>query len=310
MQQAPQRIQLRTYVAERYLARIAGLSPNAKSRYKSQLKIHILPSLGGVVIDRIDAKRVQAFIAELLKTRLAPSSVSSVGRLLLRILTVADGEGFITAQVDARRILWPRTQSAPIESRFFTQEETDRILEAATGWSRIVFCLLAWAGLRIGEALGLDWANVDFSRGVLMIRQQASRQQLRTLKSHTSRADLPMDPRLHQVLIAQWEVQRCPTHGLVFHRFDAALDAPRSAESVSDTHLTPLLRRLGIAHAGPHAFRHSFCRSLWAAGIDAESIRRLMRHANLNQTLRYSHVGTHQLRAAMDRLSTSQMGAQ
>jgi integrase len=294
-------IQLRKYVAEHYAARIAALSPNARHRYGSQMRTHILPKLGGVLLERIDAPRVQGFMGELLKTHLAPSSVASIGRLLLRTLAVADGEGFRTCRVDARRIQWPRTQGAPRESRTFTAQEVDRILAAATGWSRVLFCLLAWAGLRIGEGLGLDWCQVDWAARTLKIRQQASRGELRTLKSYTSRADLPMDQRLEQALAAYWRESGSPPTGLVF----GLRGAPRHAYGVVSEHLTPLLQRLGIPHAGPHAFRHSFCRALWAAGVDAERIRRLMRHSNLNQTLKYSHVDALGLRDAIDRASNA-----
>jgi integrase/recombinase XerD len=293
------RTQLRKYIADHYLARIEGLSPNAKHRYKSQLKMHVLPHLGSYQLDRIDEPRVQAFVSELLKGKLAPSSAASCARLLLRVLTVADGQGFATARVDARRIQWPRTQSAPRESRCFSAQEVETILASATGWPRVMFCLMAWAGLRIGEALGLDWSHVDWTGCLLRLRQQASRGQLRVLKSYTSMADLPMDPRLQSVLADFWRQAGSPAHGLLFSRHGE----PRRAQGVTACYLTPLLRRLGIAHAGLHAFRHSFCRSLWAAGADAASVMRLMRHSNLNQTLKYTHVGAQALRQTIDRVS-------
>lgn len=296
------RILLRKYVAEHYTARISALSPNARHRYGSQLKTHILPQLGALTLDRIDERRVQGYLSELLKSDLAPSSAASCARLLLRVLSVADAQGFTTCRVDGRRIQWPRTQSAPPESRCFTAQEIDRILGHATGWARVMFCLMAWSGLRIGEALGLDWSHIDWGERMFHIRQQASRGVLRVLKSHTSRADLPIHHELERVLAAYWVECGQPSAGLVFGRHGE----PRRAQGISAGYLTPLLEQLAIPHAGPHAFRHSFCRSLWSSGADAESIRRLMRHSNLNQTLKYSHVAAAALRTIIDRVRTSQ----
>jgi integrase len=292
------RIQLSKYLEAHYEARIASLSPNARLRYRSQLRTHIVPAFGRCTLARIDEAEVQRFLADRLKAGLAPTSVASAGRLLLRILAVADDQGYSTARVDARRIQWPKSQAAPRESRCFSAEEVDKILAAAVGWARVLWCVLAWQGLRVGEGLGLDWSHVDFDRRMLYIRQQASHGELRVLKSHTSRADLPLDPRLGRVLADYHLAEGSPSTGLLFGRYGA----PRSTEGITNGHLTPLLQRIGVPHGGPHSFRHSFCRSCWAAGLDAETVRRLMRHATLAQTLRYSHVSATALRAGIDRV--------
>ncbi|HLQ12962.1 MAG TPA: tyrosine-type recombinase/integrase [Steroidobacteraceae bacterium] len=299
------RIQLQAYAA-RFLVRAAGLSPNAQARYRSQLKRHILPQLGRKRLDRIDTAVAQAFLAQLLATKLAPSSVCSVGRLLLRILSVAGDEGFEAVRIDARRLLWPRSQTAPCEARSFSQQEVDRILAASSGWPHAVFASLALAGLRIGEALGLDWAHVDFSRSVLDVRQQASRCRLRRVKSRTSQVVLPMHPRLEVILADYWRTCGQPPSGLVFGRYGL----PRSAEGFARCHLGPLLKRLEIPPGGLHAFRHYHCTALWAAGVPAETIRRLMRHSSLSMTQRYSHAGENELRRGIVQLASHVSAAQ
>ncbi len=306
--QTPRRIQLRRYIAEHYEVRIAGLSPNARRRYLSQLRCHVLPRLGRLSLERIDAAVVQALLARLLQTKLSPASVSSVGRLLLRVLVVAQGEGFATSHIDARRLQWPRRQSVPQESRSFTASEVELILEASFGWVKVLFGVMAWSGLRVGEALGLAWSNLELRCGypVMRVRQQSSHGQLRALKSHTSRADLPLDPRLAALLRDYWAACGHPAQGLVFGRYGA----PRSAEGVASRHLAPLLRRHSeLLHAGPHAFRHAFCTSCWVAGLDALTIKHLMRHSDIRMTLRYSHTTTAALRHGIERVSSAASGA-
>jgi integrase len=292
------RLQLRTFVA-RFELRCAGLSPNCRSRYKSQLQRHVLPALGRIPIDRIDAARVQSHLAELLNAKLAPSTVCSVGRLLLRVLAVAGLEGHQVHRIDGRSLVWPRSQSPPSDPRMFTAQEVERILDAAAGWPRVLYCVLAWSGLRIGEALGLDWQHIDLERSLIRVRQQASRGLLRTLKSRTSRADLPLHSDLQAVLTAYWHSCGSPAAGLIF---GGAGGLPRSAQGIASRHLTPLLQKLQIDHAGPHAFRHSFCTRCWAAGLPANVIQRLMRHSNIGMTMRYTHADAEELRAGMNRI--------
>jgi integrase len=293
-----QRLLLRTY-ADYFERRIAGLSPNCRARYGSQLRRHIVPALGRLPLDRIDAAIVQAFLAELLAKKMAASTACSVGRLLLRILAVADMEGRAVAAINPHRLVWPRSQTPPVEPRAFTIEEVDRILAATTGWPRVLFAVLALAGLRISEGLGLDWSHVDWQRSELQIRQQASRGKLRVLKSSTSRVDLPMHSALRAILAAYWQSEGSPVSGLLF---GGAAGLPRRAEGIASRHLSPLLSRLGIPHGGCHSFRHGFCVRCWQAGLPADVIRRLMRHSSFALTLRYSHTGAAELRAGIDRL--------
>ncbi len=292
------RIRLKLYV-ERFQARTTGLSPNAQARYRSQLKRHILPLLGRAYLDRIDAAAAQSFLAQLLATKLEPSSVCSVGRLLLRVMARAGEEGFSTCRIDARRLLWPRSQSAPSAPRSFSQAEVDRILGAATGWPRAAFAMMALSGMRVGETLGLSWEDGDWSRSLLRVRQQASRGRLRVLKSRTSAAALPMHPRLAELLAAHWRDSGQPSAGLVF----GLHGKPRTAEGLAQRHLRPLLVKLGIPHGGAHSFRHHHCNALWAAGVPAHAIQRLMRHSTLAMTQRYSHAGEGELRRGIEQLA-------
>ena len=77
----------------------------------------------------------------------------------------------------------PVTQLEPGEKPRWRVEHV-RILEGAdlakllehAGPCRPLFEFLAYTGLRIGEALGLRWCDVDSDAGVLRVRQQLSRQ--------------------------------------------------------------------------------------------------------------------------------------
>ncbi|MFT3905787.1 MAG: tyrosine-type recombinase/integrase [Steroidobacteraceae bacterium] len=284
--------------AERFKLRCAGLAPNSVARFNSQLRRHLLPALGRVWLDELDQAALQAFIGRLTLAGHAPSSVCSLGRLFIRIVSVARSEGFATAPMDARQLQWPRSQEAPADPRAFDQAEIDRLLGAATGWLRALLGCLGLAGLRVGEGLGLDWAHVDWAAGLLRIRQQASRGRLRTLKSRTSRADLPLHPRLKALLHELWQAQAQPATGLLF----AHHGLPRTAEGVA-RRLRRLLDQLQIPSGGFHAFRHGFCVACWRAGLAAETIRRLMRHSTLTMTLRYSHLQAHDLRAGIEQLA-------
>jgi integrase len=64
---------------------------------------------------------------------------------------------------------------------------------------------LAYTGLRIGEALGLRWCDVDFEAAVLHVRQQLSRHRTpKHLKTEASRRDVVLAPAVTRLLRARW----------------------------------------------------------------------------------------------------------
>ncbi len=68
---------------------------------------------------------------------------------------------------------------------------------------RAMFECLAYTGLRIGEALGLRWCDVDFEAGLLRVRQQLSRQRTpKHLKTDAARREVVLAPAVTRLLRA------------------------------------------------------------------------------------------------------------
>jgi integrase len=71
-----------------------------------------------------------------------------------------------------------------------------RVLDQS-GSYRPLFELLAFTGLRIGEALGLTWADVDFERDVLRVHRQLSRyREHARLKTEAGRRQIVLAPAM------------------------------------------------------------------------------------------------------------------
>jgi integrase/recombinase XerC len=156
---------------------------------------------------------------------------------------------------------------------------------------RLLLALFAYAGLRRGELLGLDWDDVDLERRLLRVRRaKGGRQRV-----------VPIHPALATLF----------TDYLGFRARDPepALFVGVQGKRLSATILTQTFRR--YAHAAgvterkrvtPHTLRHVFASELLRSGANLRQIQELLGHKHLDSTQRYTRVTAHELRGAVKRL--------
>jgi len=142
------------------------------------------------------------------------------------------------------------------------------------------------AGLRIGEALGLTWSDIDFTAHRLAIKRQAIAGELLLPKTAGSAAELPLLEPLERELMQYRSVWTANAQGLLFA---TSRGTPYRPDNVRRRVLHPLLERLALPRRGFHAFRHGSAQILFDLGISADIVQRMLRHASLAITNRYSH---------------------
>jgi len=96
----------------------------------------------------------------------------------------------------------PSTSTFPpsADRKHFTIDQLKKILAIAEEPWRTLYCILALDGLRAGEALGLQWRDVDLDRGLLHIRRSAWYGRIQTTKTEASETVLPMPEPLVDLL--------------------------------------------------------------------------------------------------------------
>ena len=137
-----------------------------------------------------------------------------------------------------------------------------------------LMALLYGAGLRISEALALDWRDWPSGDAPLLVRGKGGKQRLVPILAVVRDA------------IASWRTIN-----------PSAPDAPifpgqrskRLNPGVVQRSLRNFRRANGLPeHTTPHALRHSFATHLLRAGADLRAIQELLGHASLSTTQRYT----------------------
>ncbi|MBV6816053.1 site-specific integrase [Xanthomonas campestris pv. passiflorae] len=142
-------------------------------------------------------------------------------------------------------------------------------------------------GMRRGELLGLDWADVNLPGKLVTVT-------VANAKSRKAR-HIPLNSEAHDTL-ARWGGGGAGT-GLAFpsSRTGRRMDNISSSwEELCDTIALPGFRF--------HDLRHTFASRLVMAGVDLNTVRELLGHSDIRMTLRYAHLAPDKLAEAVARL--------
>lgn len=144
-------------------------------------------------------------------------------------------------------------------------------------------------GVRWGELTSLVWADIDLVRRTLYVRAAAA-------KSGKPRT-IPLNYEVLGTLEAWKKQVAAESKALVF--------AGREGEKL--THVkrswATVTKAAGLSNLRWHDLRHAFASKLVQAGVDLNIVRELMGHADLQMTLRYSHLRQENLADAVSKIS-------
>lgn len=184
---------------------------------------------------------------------------------------------------------------------------------------RLLVLLLARAGLRRGEVVGLRRADVHFlidssalgcsfpGSHVHVVRRQNSNGAW--AKSRRSRV-VPVDSlvvQAHDQYVAERASKSSAQESdFVFvNLFRAPIGAPMTPGAVNEL-LTAASRRAGLGRVvHPHALRHGFASNVMDAGGSIDEVQELLGHASISSSQVYLHPAPERLRAAVDRVGGS-----
>lgn len=289
----------------------SGRRPTTIAGYRHLMRHDVLPAIGGVELQKLNALHLDRLYAALLDRGLAMSTVRKVHVVLGKALSDAERKGFVNRNV--ARLATPPAMSAsrPPEMKFWTPEQLRTFLASITQHTHYpLIRLAAMTGLRRGELAGLRWTDVDLVAGTLSVRQATTvvggHPVTGDVKTKRSRRVVDIDVGTVAVLRAwakqqkQYRVLHGPewiANGLVFTTPNGEAWHPDSISQAFERLVTPhsktraaesLQRRPRIRF---HDLRHTHASHLLAAGVNVKVVSDRLGHASVAFTLdTYAHV--------------------
>lgn len=196
-----------------------------------------------------------------------------------------------------------RRKERELQPRFLTATQMQAFLEVCDrGKHSVCFYILANTGMRISEALGLRWCDVDLHGGWIRIGRifcRATRQAEERTKGGRSRT-IGLNSALCEVLTQ--ERQRgyavAPTDFIV-----AMEDGNSPGHGRMQNVFNRNIKAADFGKHGLHDLRHSFASIFMMSGGSLWDLKTILGHSTIDLTQRYAHFSPNHLRRQSEQVS-------
>lgn len=281
------RMPLSTFVSDVYLpVRHREVSASTQKNDRSQWR-KINPIIGSLPL-----KKITGLVIERLVAHYASDTAPTRRQLVLAVracLKYAESIGVIETMPKIRPIKggMQRVKGRPTA---LTSQEVSLILDQASyPTQRALWAYALGQGLRPSEAVRLDWADVDWTNGVVLVRGT------KTAKSHRR---VPLTTATKTELEPYWISLGKPSSGWAFpNREDKH---PPSAKW--GNRFKSAAKRAGITKVvTAYTARHTFATACAMSGVPLPAAREMLGHTSHSRTLEevYSNPDAQMLAAAV-----------
>jgi integrase len=267
----------------RYSARTVAL-------YQQRLHAHVLDRLGRRRVDELTVDDLRRLVDRLTAKGLAPGTVTSVVNIVSGLLRYAVKRKLVAHNPvrDLDRDDRPGVQRQS-EPRYLSADELERLFAEMGDTFRGVALVCTYCGLRISEALGLRWRDVDLKAGTIDVTGQlgAAGERLDVTKTSSARATLTALPVLVRALTEHRARQAA--RNLAFVRPDALVFVTSRGKPQSRRNALRAVQQAGDAaglspegteKVGLHDLRHSLAAAVLERGGSLAELASVLRHAN------------------------------
>jgi integrase len=300
----PSTATLNTFL-DTWLVGVQNANQRTRSDYRRILATYIRPALGSVRLDQLSTTAIRSALADLSARGLSPRTVRYAHSVLrLALNSAVEDRLLIVNPAVAKRMLPPMNRR---EQAVLSRADVRRLLEATKDTRLgVLWNLLVYTGMRPGEALGLQWSDLDLSAKILRVRRALVPQKkdatgrswrLEDTKTDKSRRAIPLLPITVEVLSRHRDAQGAERlvggeayrdHGFVFAT--PAGEALRE-DVLYKSHYLPALRAAGVPTVTLYALRHTAATLLLEAGVPMKVVQERLGHSTMMLTAdTYSHV--------------------
>lgn len=292
------------------------LAPSTYRRYLGMLESRILPYLGHFKLDKIKPTDIMKFYDMLDKDTQIRRVKCNNGYRTLKPLsqkTILEHHRLISAMLH-RAVYWQLLFSNPCERvqppkskkpkrRYYDDEQCKVLLSNLNELSvddikyKTAITLTLFTGVRLGELMGLEWSDIDFTNGIVSINK--SSQYLadkgvftKTPKTESSIRDVAIPDFVVSLLeeYRLWYEMQKSIYGELWTNSDRLFvqsDGKPMHPSTISKWFVKFVKEIGLPVINFHGLRHTNATLLISQNIDVAVVAARLGHAQITTTFNF-----------------------
>ena len=253
--------------------RVEGCSEKTLGYYSSTLKNVF--AIVSVPIRQITTNDIRIYLAEYQRRgTVSKVTIDNIRRILSSFYSWLEDEDFILKS-PIRRI--KKVKVSKVVKEVYSDETLEIIRDNCENLRDLAMVdLLSSTGMRVGELVMLDRADIDFQNRECVVLGKGDKERLVYFDART---------KIH---LQNYLNERTDTNPALF----VSLKAPHDRLMIGgvETRLRELGKRLSLPKVHPHKFRRTLATSAIDKGMPIEQVQQLLGHQKIDTTMHYAMV--------------------
>ena len=278
------------------------VKPNTEKSVKSYLEAHLLPAFGEYRLDNLTTPVIQKQVNKWANkaNRQSKNAFDSYHKLVglnKRILKYGVSLQLLEHNPATDVIVPRKKQEKKTEIKFLDKQELKQFLNYLDTLDQskyknlfniVLYKTLLATGLRIGEAMALEWSDIDLDNGVIDVNKTLNnRIEINSPKSMASYRQISIDKATILMLkqyknrqqVKAWELGR--SEKIVFSNFTGKYFDPNNIRNQLYKHF----KNAGVPNVRFHGLLHTHATLMLNAGMSPKDLQHRLGHSTITMTL-------------------------
>ena len=234
-------------------------------------------------VSQIESGDLRQYLNDYESTRRTSKvTIDNIRRIMSSFFSWLEDEDYIVKS-PVRRI--HRVKTAQLAKETLSDEELETLRDACESKRDLaVVDLLASTGMRIGELIRLDVADVNLQERECIVTGKGNKQRPVYFDARA---------KLH---LAEYLETRVDNNSALFVSLDSK--AKRITVGGMELRLRNLGKKAGVSRVHPHKFRRTLATHAIDKGMPIEQVQKLLGHAKIDTTMHYAMVSQNNVKAS------------
>lgn len=260
---------------------VEGCSPKTLQHYEDTLA-RVLATIDKPIA-AIESDDLRQYLNDYEITRhTSKVTIDNIRRIMSSFFSWLEDEDYIVKS-PVRRI--HRVKTAQVAKETLTDEELETLRDACKNKRDLALVdLLASTGMRIGELVRLDVADVNMQERECIVTGKGNKQRPVYFDARA---------KLH---LTEYLETRADSDPALFVSLDSS--ASRVTVGGMELRLRNLGKKAGVSRVHPHKFRRTLATHAIDKGMPIEQVQKLLGHAKIDTTMHYAMVNQSNVKAS------------